>query len=133
MNSFNHYAYGAVGNWLYTKVAGIQANPETPGYKKIIINPHITEKLSYAKAEYHSVYGKIVSHWQLAGNKLKLKVVIPANTTAQIHIPAKGVEQILENNAPVSDDHEIKVTGVKDGRVILETGSGEYNFEAFID
>jgi alpha-L-rhamnosidase len=132
MNSFNHYAYGAVGNWLYNKVAGIQTASETPGYKKIIIKPHITEKLSYAKAEYHSVYGKILSHWQLAGDKLKLKVIIPPNTTAQIHIPAKGIEQVLENNAPVSGDQNIKVTGIKDGRVILETGSGEYNFEALI-
>ncbi len=133
MNSFNHYAYGAVGNWLYNKVAGIQTASETPGYKKIIIKPHITEKLSYAKAEYHSVYGKILSHWQLAGDKLKLKVIIPANTTAQIHIPAKGVEQILENNTPVSGDQNIKVAGIKDGWVVLETGSGEYNFEAFIN
>jgi alpha-L-rhamnosidase len=133
MNSFNHYAYGAVGNWLYTKVAGIQTNPETPGYKKIIINPHITEKLNYAKAEYHSVYGKIVSYWQRKNGKLKFKVVIPANTTTEIHIPAKGVDQILENNTPVSGDQDIKVTGIKDGRVILETGSGEYNFEVSVN
>jgi alpha-L-rhamnosidase len=133
MNSFNHYAYGAVGSWLYTKVAGIQAGPETPGYKKIIIKPYTTEKLSYVKAEYHSVYGKIVSHWQLEGKILKLKVVIPPNTTAEIHIPAKGIEQILENNSPVSGDKDIKVKGITDSRVILQTGSGEYNFETSVN
>jgi len=133
MNSFNHYAYGAVGNWLYTKVAGIQADQETPGYKKTIIKPHITEQLTYAKAEYHSVYGKILSHWQMTDGKLRLNIVVPPNTTAQIHIPAKGIEQVLENNAPVSGDQNIKVTGIKDGRVILETGSGEYKFEALIN
>ena len=133
MNSFNHYAYGAIGNWLYTKVAGIQADPETPGYKKIIIKPHITEQLTYAKAEYHSVYGKILSQWQLADGKLRLNIVVPPNTTAQINIPAKGVEQVLENNAPVSEDQDIKISGIKNGRVILETGSGEYIFEATND
>jgi alpha-L-rhamnosidase len=133
MNSFNHYAYGAVGYWLYTTVAGIQTDPEIPGYKKIIINPHITEKLSYAKAEYHSVYGKILSHWQTADGKLRLQVIIPANTTAEIHIPAKGIDQLLENNSPVSGDRDIKLKGVANGRVILETGSGEYNFEVSVN
>ena len=133
MNSFNHYAYGAVGYWLYTSVAGIQASPEIPGYKRIIIKPHITEKLTYAKAEYHSIYGKILSHWQMADGKLQLNIVVPPNTTAQIHIPAKGIEQVLENNAPVSDDQNIKFSGIKNGCVILETGSGEYMFETSID
>ncbi len=133
MNSFNHYAYGAVGNWLYTKAAGIQSDTEIPGYKKIIIKPHITEKLSYVKAEYNSVYGKIISHWELKDGKLRLKVIIPANTTADIHIPVKGIGQILENNSPVSGDKDIKVKGISDKWVILGAGSGEYSFEASIN
>ena len=132
MNSFNHYAYGSIGNWLYSKVAGINTDPEAPGYKKIIIKPLLTEKLGYVKAEYHSMYGNIISHWQLKEGKLELNVIIPANTTAQIHIPAYDKEKILENGSPVSKNENIKVLGIENGRVILETGSGEYNFETII-
>jgi alpha-L-rhamnosidase len=132
MNSFNHYAYGAIGNWLYTKVAGIQTDPETPGYKRIIIKPLITEKLTYAKAEYNSIYGRIVSHWLLKNGKLELKITIPANTKAQIHIPAYDQEKLLENDSPVSKNKDFKILSSKDGIVILETGSGKYNFETMI-
>ncbi len=132
MNSFNHYAYGAVGNWLYSKVAGIMADPECPGYKRIIIKPYLTDNLSYARGEYHSAYGEIKSHWERKANKLYLKVVIPANTTASIELPAKGIECITESGSPVSEIKEIKVKGISEGRIILETGSGIYDFEAEI-
>lgn len=132
MNSLNHYAYGAVGNWLYTKVAGISSDPERPGYKKIIIKPLVTDRLSYAKAEYHSVYGLIKTHWQLKGEKLNLNVVIPVNSTALIEIPAKNIENLYENNIPVSKVKDIKVIGIKDNRVTLEVGSGNYDFKSLL-
>lgn len=61
MNSFNHYAYGAVGDWLYSRVAGLGQSTESAGYKQIVIKPYISPALSFAKAEYLSLYGKIVS------------------------------------------------------------------------
>jgi alpha-L-rhamnosidase len=129
MNSFNHYAYGAVGNWLYTRVAGIETDPESPGYKKIIIHPYLTKELTYAKAEYHSVYGEIVSHWQYENGKLKLRVVIPANTTARIDIPSEDKALVFEGVTPVTLHQTVKFLEAKDGRVSVMAGSGEYNFE----
>ncbi len=129
MNSFNHYAYGAVGKWLYSSVAGIDCDPEGPGYKKIIINPYPIKKLNYAKAEYHSIYGKVSSHWQYKNDGLILSVVIPPNTTAKVFLPTDKKENILENGKPISTIKEISVSGVINNKTVLEIGSGEYNFE----
>jgi alpha-L-rhamnosidase len=85
MNSFNHYAYGAIGEWMYKNVAGIQS--AEPGYKKIIIKPIIGGKLTWAQGTYYCPSGTIKSRWEIADNKLKMDVTIPANTTADIYVP----------------------------------------------
>lgn len=130
MNSFNHYAYGAVGNWLYTQVAGIQLDSNKPGYKHIIIKPLVTDQLSFAKASYLSLYGKIVSYWQQKDDMIQLDVTIPANTTANIYIPAKSKEQVTINNKALTQSKFINITDFKDGYVKLEVGSGDYRFES---
>jgi alpha-L-rhamnosidase len=91
MNSFNHYAYGAIGEWMYRYVAGIdldRATPDYHGYKRILIRPTIDERLSFARATYHSIHGAISSHWWIEGDQLHLEIVIPANTTARVIVPA---------------------------------------------
>ncbi|MFC2136976.1 family 78 glycoside hydrolase catalytic domain [Bacteroidota bacterium] len=129
MNSFNHYAYGAVGNWLYSKVAGINIDPDHPGYKKIIIKSHFTEKLSFVKAEHHSMYGKIVSHWEIKNENKYLNLVVPVNTSAQIHIPTNNINTIKENNKTLSERHDFQIIKEENGNVVVEVGSGEYSFE----
>lgn len=94
MNSFNHYAYGAIGNWMYTSVAGINSDPEAPGYKKIIIQPIPTNELGYATATLDSPYGLIKSSWYWENDQFKLNVTIPPNTTAEIHLP--GSDEVKE-------------------------------------
>ncbi|WEK33662.1 MAG: family 78 glycoside hydrolase catalytic domain [Candidatus Pseudobacter hemicellulosilyticus] len=92
MNSFNHYAYGAIGDWMYRNTLGIQ--PLEPGYKKIQIKPVITEsKLTYAKGSYETAYGKIASSWRIEGGKLTLSVEIPAGTTAEVYVPDTSGKQ----------------------------------------
>jgi alpha-L-rhamnosidase len=129
MNSFNHYAYGAVGNWLYSEVAGISIDPELPGYKHFIIKPYLTDKLTWARAEHHSVYGGIQSYWEQKEGFLKLHVVIPPNTTAMIEIPAKEASNITEGGIAVAGVSEITVKGTAEDRVLLQVGSGTYDFE----
>lgn len=90
MNSFNHYAFGSVVEWIYRSMTGINAHPESPGFKKIIISPVFDRsgKINYAKGKYQSVYGEIVSEWQMkSDHTVRLRVEIPANTTARIIIP----------------------------------------------
>jgi alpha-L-rhamnosidase len=92
--SLNHYAYGAVGDWLYRVVAGIDAG--SPGYKKIIIHPHIGGGLTWVRADYRCPFGKIVSNWRLKGKVLDLEVSIPPNTSATVILPLDGKEQTLQ-------------------------------------
>jgi alpha-L-rhamnosidase len=94
MNSFNHYAYGAIGMWMYSVIAGISLDEAHPGYKHIFIAPHPGGGLSHAKAAIETVYGKVASEWQLAGGKLKLKVEIPPNTTATVKLPQGNPQEI---------------------------------------
>ncbi len=89
MNSFNHYAYGAIGDWLYRVVAGIDADPAQPGYKHILLKPQPDPGLTYARAALDSLYGKIVSDWRIEGGKFEWDVVIPPNTSATVTLPGE--------------------------------------------
>jgi len=87
MNSFNHYAYGAIGEWLYTYVAGIKIDEENPGYKHFFLAPHPGGGLTNAKAEFNSMYGKIKSDWKIEGDKFVYDIEIPVNTNATVILP----------------------------------------------
>jgi len=126
MNSFNHYAYGAVGDWMYRTITGI--NQTSPGFKTFYIKPEIGGDLTYAKASYNSMYGEINSGWELKDNGLSIHVAIPANTTARVYVPASSETKIKENGMALSNAQGIKVVESKDGYVQLEVGSGNYNF-----
>jgi len=84
MNSYNHYAYGAIGDWMYRTIAGINSATDAPGYKSIVIAPKPGGKLTQATAELETAYGTVKSAWVLENNLLKLDVTIPANTRATI-------------------------------------------------
>ena len=97
MNSFNHYAYGAVGAWMYAVMGGIDLDPDQPGYKHIIMRPQPGGGLTYAKTGLHSMYGLIRSEWTLENNNFDWRITVPANTTATVYVPAKDVSQVTEN------------------------------------
>lgn len=84
MNSFNHYAYGSVGEWLYRTVCGLEIDEERPGYDHFYLKPQIGGGLTWARLSFDSIHGEIVSDWSLSGDIVTLKVKIPANTTADI-------------------------------------------------
>lgn len=87
MNSFNHYAYGAIGDWLYRVVAGLEIDPEKPGYKHVFISPKPGGGISFAKAELHTVYGLLKSEWRINDGVMLLCVKVPHNTAAAIAMP----------------------------------------------
>lgn len=97
MNSFNHYAYGAIGDWMYRVAAGIEIG--TPGYKHILIQPQTDKRLSFAKTAFESCYGKIASGWQTKDGKIIITVSIPPNTTVTIKLPAAAIETITSGTA----------------------------------
>jgi alpha-L-rhamnosidase len=94
MNSFNHYAYGAIGEWMYREVAGIHIDEAQPGYKHIVIEPHPGGGLSHAMASVDTMYGLVSASWEKLADKLTVKVQIPANTTATLKLPSGKVEEI---------------------------------------
>ncbi len=131
MNSFNHYAYGAIGDWMYRVVAGLDTYEDQPGYKHIRIMPHVGGNLTYANADYTTNYGTVSSHWKMIDtSKLMLDVEIPANTTATIYIPASSADVVQEGNTALSKSAGIKVSGKEDEYIKVEVGSGKYHFTA---
>jgi alpha-L-rhamnosidase len=87
MNSFNHYAYGAIGQWMYERVAGLAPDPANPGYKHFFVRPLIAPQLEHARAELETAYGKASSGWKKEEGKIVMDVVVPPNTTATIEFP----------------------------------------------
>lgn len=90
MNSFNHYAYGAIGDWMYQRIAGIRLLE--PGYKKSRIAPEFIRGITWAKGSLETVYGTLSCAWSCENKKIKVDIVIPANTTATIKLPEKEEE-----------------------------------------
>ncbi len=128
MNSFNHYAYGAVGSWLYQTVAGLQMDDDEPAYKKIIIRPLLIEKLKHAKAVFHSVHGKIVAGWEKRAGKILLNVEIPANTSARIYLPSGDWSELTESARKPEDSPGIEQVTIEYDKLVIRLGSGSYRF-----
>ncbi|NBA89038.1 family 78 glycoside hydrolase catalytic domain [Emticicia sp. CRIBPO] len=122
MTSFNHYAYGAVGDWLYRDVVGIDTDENAVGYKEIIIKPHPGDGLTYAKGSFETYYGTVSAHWKTEGKAIKLDVEIPANTTATIYFPSEKQESVIESTG------EVKASGKEKGYTVFKVGSGKYQF-----
>jgi alpha-L-rhamnosidase len=129
MNSFNHYAYGAVGDWLYSRVAGLTQAEGSAGYKQIVIKPYINNGLTFAEADFESVYGKVSSRWETVNGKLKLLVTIPANTTAKIYFPSTNTASITESGKAITKTTDAKFIETTGGYSVFAVGSGVYVFE----
>jgi alpha-L-rhamnosidase len=127
MNSFNHYAYGAIGDWMYRVSAGIETMG--PGYRHVIIQPHPTKKLTFSRASFESSYGTIASGWERKEGKIIFKIRIPANTSATIILPAASQDKVLESGKPLSQNVYLKDIKVADNKLTILAGSGEYTFE----
>lgn len=119
MNSFNHYAYGSVGEWMVANVAGLDIG--APGYETIVIRPRVGGGLTHAKATYESIYGEIESSWRIDAGRFELTVTIPVNTEATIHVPGRVEE---------SDGVEPETAETGD---VFRVGSGHYVFVSTLE
>lgn len=131
MNSFNHYAYGAIGEWLYRTVAGIQTVEEAPGYKHIVIAPVPGEGLTWAEGVIETLYGSVRSSWRMeSGGEFQLEVTIPPNTTAEIRLPGVfNASSVTEGEAiPLDEARGIQSAPDGEAGVVIQAGSGEYTF-----
>jgi len=128
MNSFNHYAYGAVGSWMYQTLGGINIDPLAPGYSHFLVQVQPGGGFTHARTEHESPYGRIRTNWILKGSRMMLTVAIPANSGATVRFPRAHLADITENGGPVGVGN-----GVIDARQdaedsILEVQAGQYTF-----
>ncbi|MEI7902232.1 MAG: family 78 glycoside hydrolase catalytic domain [bacterium] len=128
MNSFNHYAFGAVGEYLYGGVGGIKA--ASPGYRTITIKPAICEGLTWAKTSFVSIYGPVVSNWKREGAALTMDVAVPPNATATVYVPAKNDGVVTESGKPVAKAEGVTFVRMENGAAVYAVGSGVYRFQS---
>jgi alpha-L-rhamnosidase len=122
MNSFNHYSLGSVGEWLFRHVAGIELDPDQPGFQNFILRPYPGAGLDHARATYRTLHGEILSHWQLSDDHFTWSVRVPANCTARIFIPSEVDSLVIADG--------LTVTG-REGRFALCTAAaGSYEFRS---
>ena len=126
--SNNHLMLGHLMEWFYEGLAGISQADSSVAYKQIIIKPEIVGDLTHAEASYQSMYGIIKSEWKKDADGFSLHVVIPANTSAAIYLPASEDNKIFENGMAATGNKDIQLTGYENGRSVIRVGSGDYHF-----
>jgi alpha-L-rhamnosidase len=128
MNSFNHYAYGAIGEWLYGVVAGIQPDPDDPGFHHVTIAPEPGGQLTWARAALDSPYGRIESRWEIKAGQIELQVTLPANTWGTIRLPGTGPENRNSVEAGLSGHRAVREISFNGKQLAVEAGPGTYRF-----
>ena len=130
MNSYNHYAYGAIGDWMYQQIAGIQALESGPGYRHFRIAPIPGAGLAQAEGRLKTYYGEIVSAWRFEEGKFIVDVQVPVNTTAVFVMPFGDLTTIRESGRSLDKAKGLDAITESNGHVQLELLSGVYQFEA---
>jgi alpha-L-rhamnosidase len=128
MNSFNHYAYGAIGDWMYRVVGGLDLDAEHPGYKHSVIAPQPGGSLTHAAAGIDTQYGTVASSWQIANGQLTLTASVPPNTSATVRLPGATLAQVTESGRPLAATDGLRGSRQDRSTVVLEIGSGTYTF-----
>jgi alpha-L-rhamnosidase len=132
-NSFNHYAFGAIGDWLYRVVAGLDIDPEQPGYQRIIFRPRPGGGLTFASASLETPYGRAASSWKREGTALQVSVTVPPNAQGIVCLPAAMPDDVDESGQPLSRVTGIHAISHVGGQVRVELGSGTYRFNIRAD
>ncbi|MBN2415528.1 family 78 glycoside hydrolase catalytic domain [bacterium] len=128
MNSFNHYAYGAIGQWLYSRAAGLRIDPEHPGYKHILFHPEPGGGLTRASASLHTLYGAARSAWKIEDGTLVYEVMIPPNSTGSVVLEHTTVDDVTLDSHPLGTMRPSPDCRQEADRVVVTIGSGAYTF-----
>jgi alpha-L-rhamnosidase len=128
MNSFCHYSIGAVGEWMYRTILGINPDEHFPGYKHFIIHPQPGGSLTWANGSYNSINGRIASEWKMEKGQFNLNLEIPVNTSATIILPTCSINSVRLNSKPVPPG-SVNTKYNAQNETALELGSGKYQVE----
>ncbi|MDX3642160.1 family 78 glycoside hydrolase catalytic domain [Streptomyces sp. MB09-02B] len=130
MNSFNHYAYGAIMEWMYGYMAGIAPDPDGPGFRRFLLRPHLdpTGRITRVSGVYESPYGEIRCAWEVQdeGRTLAYEVVVPANSEATLRLPAASADAVREGRTPLARVDGVRFLGHADGVSSYHLPSGRY-------
>lgn len=128
MNSFNHYAYGAIGEWMYAVVAGIDLDPEVPAYRAARIAPQPANPLTWAEGRLRTRYGVLSTRWEQADDQFSLDLTIPPGTTAQVLLPPDCTGEVTEGARPLAKAEGISEIAAKNGQITFRVTAGRYRF-----
>ena len=128
MNSFSHCAFGAIGEWVWRMLAGINPDETQAGYKHVIVRPRPGGGLTWVKSRYDSIRGPIVSEWTLAKGVFSLVVALPPNTTAAVFVPAKDAVTVTEGGLPAGQAKGVSFLRMEEGCAVYAVESGRYTF-----
>jgi alpha-L-rhamnosidase len=127
-SSQNHFMLGQINEWFFHDLAGIQPNPDAPGFKNVVIQPAIVGDLTWVKGAYDSVRGRIVSEWQRDAGKLTLTVVIPPNTTGTVFVPCRNAGDVRESGRAAAKAQGVRPLLTESGCAVFEVSAGRYIF-----
>ena len=128
--SHNHCMLGHIQEWFHADLLGIQQDRQSVAFERIVIRPRIVGDLRWARGAYDSIRGTIAVDWQLDGKMLTLKVTVPANTSATIHVPTSDATKVLESGQPAAEAASVTPAGTGDNAAVYHVESGEYVFTA---
>ena len=129
MNSFNHYGYGAIGEWLYAVVGGIALDADSPAFKRFRIQPGPGEGIDSAEMSYESRYGRILCRWRQEAHFLRVEARIPPNTSALVVLPGGEGDQVTINGREAHEAEGVSDVRMEGGRVLFDAVAGEYRIE----
>ncbi len=128
MNSFNHYALGSVGEWLYRFILGIELAPGAAGFDELVVRPHAGGGLTWARGSYESVRGPVAVGWRVDGGSFSLRVTLPAGVRASVRVPSADAQSVTDEKGrpPVAIRDFPGAPGVPEA--VFEAGSGVHEY-----
>ena len=130
MNSFNHYAYGSCGQWMFAGVAGL--GQDAAGFAHVVVRPQIAGGPTFADASYDSIRGPVSVHWGVEAGQVKLTVEVPPNVSATVYVPAADAAAVTEGTGPAAKADGVRFVRAEPGAAVFEVGSGRYQFGAAV-
>ncbi|HSV74378.1 MAG TPA: family 78 glycoside hydrolase catalytic domain [Chthonomonadales bacterium] len=133
MNSFNHWALGAVGEWMWRTMAGLSPDPAHPGWAAFVVQPRPGGGIGWVRARYRSPRGEISVAWRHGGGRFDLRVTVPANVSAVVWVPTSDPGAVTEGGAPAERVAGVRRAGREPGAVAYRVGGGTYRFDSPLD
>ena len=137
-SSMNHCMFGHIQEWFQNSIVGIRQSPDSVGFKRLLLRPEPLGDLTFASGHFDSIYGRIISRWQIKNGSFYWMVTVPPNTTAEVHIPTTDLEKVTENRHPPAQAQGVSFLRTEPSRepkksfkyAVFEVGSGVYEFQA---